>query len=120
MIHCTAADLEIWTHLVAEGERCVANPTRSTVDLERAAHKAQHAVMPCEPYTRANPYLQLKDKAARFAGLPAAQRAGESGELARALDAAHAALALGAAPNRAPVEAPEPARTLPFRRDIDG
>lgn len=119
MIRVTARDLECWTHLVAEAERCVANPSRSTVELEKAAHKAHHAVLPCEPYTRANPYLTLKDTAARFSGLPAAQRAAESGGLARALDAAANGLQLGPKAERPATAEPEPP-TLPFRRDIDG
>ena len=120
MIRLTAADLEIWTRLVAEATRCVASPGRSTVELEKWAHKAHHAVLPCEPYTRGNPYLALQSLAVAFAGQPAVRRMEMSGELARALDAASAARRLSAVPPGALSASEAEARTVPFRRDIDG
>lgn len=115
--HVTSADRDAWLRLVELVEKSVQRPARATVELEGAVRAANKAVMPCAPWSPANPYLALLHEARRFAGLMGVDRAGAAGVLGVALDAA-----LEHHPIAAPRGASQPVADPParFRADIDG
>lgn len=115
--HVTSDDLKAWAKLVDLVEKSIARPSRATHDLERAVRAANKAVMPCAPWSPANPYLAVLNEARRFAGLMGVDRAACAGVLGVALDAALEHHPIGTP--RASVRAvPDPPPR--YRADIDG
>lgn len=112
-----ASDLEAWTKLVLEAERCLLRPQLATTALELCVDRAFHAVFPAGEASRDNPYNRLLDAARTYARSTYHERTLRGGALGRALDAAAALRDLGT--NARPPEISDPP-PLPFRRDIDG
>jgi hypothetical protein len=116
----TAADVARWVELATQVALAIRTPTRPMHPLERACARAHKAVMPCEPYSAANPWLACLKLATRFAGETAVVRSDLAGELEAALARARAHASLSDPPTRAaglPSASPGPLR--PWYLDED-
>lgn len=117
-VRLTASDVAAWVGLVAQVERSLVRPQRSTLELERACDRARKAVLPVPPYSPENPYIALLRTASAFVGMTSQDRAVARDGLDAALVAAQALRPIET--GEASPLGPRPPPKRPFRADIDG
>ncbi|HEV2530928.1 hypothetical protein [Phenylobacterium sp.] len=86
----SAEDVAAWVRFAAAAEAAVRRPIDIPTALERASRAARKAVLPCEPYSPANPWVTALRVAQEFCGCLATGRMDRATDLETALEDAQA------------------------------